>query len=204
MRTLLMPELAHAPYSYREDSGVPAFDDSKALFVFDGMCVLCSGGAAFAMRHDRRARVNFTPVRYRSRPGALSALRRRVERNLSVGRGRLRLYGKRWVSAAMRRARGRMASLAGGRHRARTVARCSVCTGGAQSLPLVRQGRALHAPHARAAGEVALMRERSCGSVPANRSRPPGRITRFMTVRPAWPGSVRRRSAWRGWRRDAW
>lgn len=58
-----MPELARGHYSYREDPGVPAFDDSKALFVFDGMCVLCSGGAAFAMRHDRRARVNFTPVR---------------------------------------------------------------------------------------------------------------------------------------------
>jgi hypothetical protein len=58
-----MPELAHAPYSYREDPGMPAFDDSRALFVFDGACVLCSGGAAFVMRHDRHARVNFTPAR---------------------------------------------------------------------------------------------------------------------------------------------
>ena len=58
-----MPELAHAPYSYREDPGVPAFDDSRALFVFDGVCVICSGGAAFVMRHDRHARVNFTPAR---------------------------------------------------------------------------------------------------------------------------------------------
>ena len=58
-----MPELAHAPYSYREDPDVPAFDDSRALFVFDGVCVLCSGGAAFLMRHDRHARVNFTPAR---------------------------------------------------------------------------------------------------------------------------------------------
>jgi predicted DCC family thiol-disulfide oxidoreductase YuxK len=57
-----MPELAHVPYSYRDDPGVPAFDDSRALFVFDGTCVLCSGGAAFLMRHDRRARVNFTPA----------------------------------------------------------------------------------------------------------------------------------------------
>src|SRR5260370_36300570 len=63
MRTPLMPELAHAPYSYREDPGVPGFDDSRALCVFDGMCVLCSGGAAFVIRHDRHARVNFTPVR---------------------------------------------------------------------------------------------------------------------------------------------
>src|SRR5260370_23754543 len=63
MRTPLMPELAHAPYSYREDPGVPAFDDSRALFVFDGMCVLCSGGAVFVTGHDPHARVNFTPVR---------------------------------------------------------------------------------------------------------------------------------------------
>jgi predicted DCC family thiol-disulfide oxidoreductase YuxK len=58
-----MPELKHAPYSYREDPAVPVFDDSRALFVFDGNCVLCSGGAGFVMRHDRHARVNFTPVR---------------------------------------------------------------------------------------------------------------------------------------------
>jgi predicted DCC family thiol-disulfide oxidoreductase YuxK len=58
-----MPELAHARYSYREDPNVPGFDDSRALFVFDGMCVLCSGGAAFVMRRDRHRRVNFTPAR---------------------------------------------------------------------------------------------------------------------------------------------
>ena len=57
-----MPELSHAPYSYRDDPVVPAFDDSRALFVFDGTCVLCSGGAAFVMRHDRHARVNFAPA----------------------------------------------------------------------------------------------------------------------------------------------
>jgi predicted DCC family thiol-disulfide oxidoreductase YuxK len=57
-----MPELAQVSYSYRDNPDVPAFDDSKALFVFDGMCVLCSGGAAFAMRHDRHTRVNFTPA----------------------------------------------------------------------------------------------------------------------------------------------
>jgi predicted DCC family thiol-disulfide oxidoreductase YuxK len=58
-----MPELAHAPFSYRDDPAVPPFDDTKALFVFDGMCVICSGGAAFVMRHDRHQRVNFTPAR---------------------------------------------------------------------------------------------------------------------------------------------
>ena len=58
-----MPELAAPRFSYRDDPRVPAFDDSRALFVFDGVCVLCSGGAAFLMRRDRHARVNFTPVR---------------------------------------------------------------------------------------------------------------------------------------------
>lgn len=58
-----MPRLAQPAYSYRSDPAVPAFDDGRALFVFDGVCVLCSGGAAFLMRHDRHARVSFTPVR---------------------------------------------------------------------------------------------------------------------------------------------
>lgn len=55
-----MPELVRPRFSYRADPNVPEFDDSRALFVFDGVCVLCSGGAAFLMRHDARARVNFT------------------------------------------------------------------------------------------------------------------------------------------------
>lgn len=57
-----MPELSRSPFSYRDDPNVLAFDDDHALFVFDGVCVLCSGGAAFLMRHDRRARVNLTPA----------------------------------------------------------------------------------------------------------------------------------------------
>jgi predicted DCC family thiol-disulfide oxidoreductase YuxK len=55
-----MPELAASPFSYRNDPAVPDFDDSKALFVFDGVCVLCSGGASWLMRHDPHARLNFT------------------------------------------------------------------------------------------------------------------------------------------------
>ena len=53
-----MPELPHPPFSWREDPSVPAFDDEKPLFVFDGICVLCSSGAAFVMRRDRQGRVN--------------------------------------------------------------------------------------------------------------------------------------------------
>lgn len=47
-------------YTYRNDPDVPPFDDSKALFVFDGVCVLCSGGASWLMKVDRKRRVNFT------------------------------------------------------------------------------------------------------------------------------------------------
>lgn len=40
-------------YSYRQDPDVPAFPDDKPLFIFDGVCVLCSGGARWLTRHDR-------------------------------------------------------------------------------------------------------------------------------------------------------
>lgn len=48
------------PYSYRSDPSVPAFDDSRPLFVFDDVCVLCSSGAAWLMRHDRARKIAFT------------------------------------------------------------------------------------------------------------------------------------------------
>lgn len=57
-----MPEVSRSRFSYRDDRTVPAFDDRRALFVFDGVCVLCSGGASWIMRHDRKALVNFTPA----------------------------------------------------------------------------------------------------------------------------------------------
>ena len=47
-----MPEIERPPFSWRADPAVPPFDDARPLFVFDGVCVLCSGGAAFVMRHD--------------------------------------------------------------------------------------------------------------------------------------------------------
>ena len=53
-----MPELSGPPHSWRGDPAVPVFDDGKPLFVFDGVCVLCSTGAAFLMRRDREGRVN--------------------------------------------------------------------------------------------------------------------------------------------------
>jgi predicted DCC family thiol-disulfide oxidoreductase YuxK len=53
-----MAELDRPLFSWRDDSAVPAFDDSKPLFVFDGVCVLCATGAAFLMRREREGRVN--------------------------------------------------------------------------------------------------------------------------------------------------
>lgn len=47
-------------YSYRNDPQVPPFDDSRPIFVFDNICVLCSGGARFLMRHDRNEAIAFT------------------------------------------------------------------------------------------------------------------------------------------------
>lgn len=57
-----MPDVSKQPFSYRGDQAVPVFDDSRALFVFDGICVLCSGGASWIMRHDNNMVVNFTPA----------------------------------------------------------------------------------------------------------------------------------------------
>ncbi|MEM7569506.1 MAG: DUF393 domain-containing protein, partial [Pseudomonadota bacterium] len=57
-----MPELPQSAYSYRGDPAVPGFDDSKALFVFDGVCVLCSTGVRWLMRYDADKKVLFTTM----------------------------------------------------------------------------------------------------------------------------------------------
>ncbi len=57
-----MPEVSKISFSYRDDPVVPDFDGSRALFVFDGVCVLCSGGAGWLIRWDRKAQVNLTPA----------------------------------------------------------------------------------------------------------------------------------------------
>ena len=44
---------AAPPFSYRADPTVPPFPDDKALLVFDGVCVLCSGFARFILKRDR-------------------------------------------------------------------------------------------------------------------------------------------------------
>ena len=57
-----MPEISERPFSYRDDPEVATFNDSQPLFVFDGICVLCSGGANWLMRHDKKGLVNFSPA----------------------------------------------------------------------------------------------------------------------------------------------
>lgn len=52
--------MSRSAYSYRTDPEVPDFDDERPLFVFDNVCVLCSSGASFLMRHDPSHRIAFT------------------------------------------------------------------------------------------------------------------------------------------------
>lgn len=57
-----MPEVSTKPYSYRTDPNVTTFDDARAVFVFDGICVFCSGGASWLMRADRAGKLNFASM----------------------------------------------------------------------------------------------------------------------------------------------
>lgn len=50
------------PYSYRSDPTVPDFDDSHAIIVFDGMCILCSRYMRFLMCHDHGHHFRFLPA----------------------------------------------------------------------------------------------------------------------------------------------
>jgi predicted DCC family thiol-disulfide oxidoreductase YuxK len=43
-------------YSYRQDPNVRAFPDDRPIILFDGICAMCSGWAAFVLRHDRFAK----------------------------------------------------------------------------------------------------------------------------------------------------
>ena len=47
------------PYSYRADPDVPPFPDDRPIFVFDGVCMLCSGATRFVLRHDRKRQFRF-------------------------------------------------------------------------------------------------------------------------------------------------
>jgi predicted DCC family thiol-disulfide oxidoreductase YuxK len=51
-----------APFSYRKDPAVPAFDDTAPLIIFDGLCVLCSTGVQFMMKHDPNGSSRFAAI----------------------------------------------------------------------------------------------------------------------------------------------
>jgi predicted DCC family thiol-disulfide oxidoreductase YuxK len=55
-----LPEISAVPFAYRNDPAVPAFDDSRGLFIFDGVCVLCTTGTRWLMNHDRKGQCHFT------------------------------------------------------------------------------------------------------------------------------------------------
>jgi predicted DCC family thiol-disulfide oxidoreductase YuxK len=48
-----------APYSYRTEPAVPPFPDDKALIVFDGVCVLCTGWVRFVIERDEAQAFRF-------------------------------------------------------------------------------------------------------------------------------------------------
>lgn len=50
------------PYSYRGDPSVPAFDDTRPLIIFDGMCVLCSTGVQWMLARDPEGRSQFAAI----------------------------------------------------------------------------------------------------------------------------------------------
>lgn len=49
-------------YSYREDAGVPAFDETRIHLVMDAECALCSRAARRIARLDRDDRVRIAPM----------------------------------------------------------------------------------------------------------------------------------------------
>ena len=58
--TSLSARLADSPaYGYRGDAGIPAFDDTKALIVYDGVCVLCSRAMRRIAAGDPSGRIQF-------------------------------------------------------------------------------------------------------------------------------------------------
>ena len=52
----------HQPYSTRCDPSVPAFDDTRPLIIFDGMCVLCSSGVQWMLARDPNGTSQFAVI----------------------------------------------------------------------------------------------------------------------------------------------
>lgn len=49
-------------YSYRNDPRIPAFDDTHPIVIFDGMCVLCSGGVRWMLDRDPKGETRFAVI----------------------------------------------------------------------------------------------------------------------------------------------
>lgn len=49
-------------YSYRNDPAVPAFDDAHPIVIFDGLCVLCSGGIQWMLDRDPGGDTRFAVI----------------------------------------------------------------------------------------------------------------------------------------------
>jgi predicted DCC family thiol-disulfide oxidoreductase YuxK len=57
----------------------PPISRDRPLFVFDGHCVLCSSGASFIMKHDRRHAVQFASAQSELGSAIYEALRMPVD-----------------------------------------------------------------------------------------------------------------------------
>ncbi len=55
-------QLTSAPYSFRNDARVPAFDDHGPRTVMDAQCGLCSKGARWIARRDSRQEFKIIPM----------------------------------------------------------------------------------------------------------------------------------------------
>ena len=59
MSSVQLKVMLRTAYSYKEDAGVPEFDDDGPIVIFDGECVMCSGWAMFVLNRDRAGRFRF-------------------------------------------------------------------------------------------------------------------------------------------------
>lgn len=51
-----------APFSYRDDPAVPAFDDASPILIFDGDCVMCSAGVRWMLARDPEGETRFAAI----------------------------------------------------------------------------------------------------------------------------------------------
>lgn len=57
-----MVSMVRETYSYRSDPAVPVFDDAAPLIIFDGLCVLCSGGVQWMLALDPKGSTRFAAI----------------------------------------------------------------------------------------------------------------------------------------------